>query len=408
MVTSGLRASWRAYASVALPARLWTALLVVLAAVLPVLLTDWAVERRDLALAVVLVGLAGLSAELGRTAEGGSLILRQRPHKALSAWPFAAALVLPPVLIAVVAAAAYTWTRARGIQIPLWKWVGSGAILVLAGCADSIVPGEVEPGRVVAGAVLFVIVEGLLLTGCALLNDAQDEAWLRGQLRSLTFDVTELSVLASGAAVLLLWLSSPAFVLLAVPLLVALQRAVLVEPLRSEAETDGKTGLLHLAAWRTVVERDLCRGRPVAVLLADLDHFIAGRFGGEEFCVLLPDTDAVQALQVAERVRLAVAGRPVAGADVTLSVGVASGRGGSVDELLNTADRALYAAKRAGRNCCALEPVAVAVPATRSGSALADVRDAGHAVQGEGAVLRAQVVPGGDETPADAARLHHA
>jgi len=272
MVTSGLRASWRAYAAVPLPARLWTALLVVLAVGVPISLTERLPGLRDVALTAVLIGLAGLSAEMGRTAEGGTLILRQRPHKALSAWPFAAAFVLPPVLLVAVVAAAYGWTRVRGIRVPLWKWVGSGAILVLAGGAVSVLPGGTSPGRVAAGAALFVLTEALLLAGCALLNDAQDEAWLRGQLRSPAFYVTELSVVASGAVVLLLWLSSPAFVLLAVPLLVALQRSVLVEPLRSEAETDGKAGLLHLAAWRILAERALGRDRPAAVLLADLDH----------------------------------------------------------------------------------------------------------------------------------------
>ncbi len=443
MVTSGrwvsLLASWRAYVAVPLPARMWTALMVALATGIPVLLSEGSPSARDLGLTGMLIGLAGLSAELGRRAEGGSLILRQRPHKALSAWPFAAAFVLPPILLVPVVIAAYGWTRARGIQVPLWKWVGSGAILVLAGCAVSVLPGGTSPGRVAAGAAVFLLTEALLLAGCALLNDAQDEAWLRGQLRSPAFYVTELSVLASGAVVLLLWLSSPAFMLLAVPLLVALQRSVLVETLRTEAETDGKTGLLHLAAWRVLVERELGRDRPVAVLLADLDHFkvindtlghlvgdevlgtvsarlveglrgrdVAGRFGGEEFCVFLPDTDAVQALHVAERLRLAVGGLPVCGAVVRLSVGVATGRGVSVDELLGTADRALYTAKRAGRDRCVVESVPVSVPAPRDGSALPDVRDPGHAMQREGPVLGAQVVPGGDEASADAARLHHA
>jgi diguanylate cyclase (GGDEF)-like protein len=84
-----------------------------------------------------------------------------------------------------------------------------------------------------------------------------------------------------------------------------------------------------------------------------------GRFGGEEFVVLLAGSDLQQAKQTAERIRARVAevvvqassrGEPV---QVTVSVGVAAFRdsGHSVHELLDAADTALYAAKHAGRNC---------------------------------------------------------
>jgi diguanylate cyclase (GGDEF)-like protein len=82
---------------------------------------------------------------------------------------------------------------------------------------------------------------------------------------------------------------------------------------------------------------------------------VVGRFGGEEFVIALPDADAEGAARVAEAVRAAVADRPVAIADMeltlTVSVGFAAWQDDELEPLLARADRALYAAKAAGRNC---------------------------------------------------------
>lgn len=81
---------------------------------------------------------------------------------------------------------------------------------------------------------------------------------------------------------------------------------------------------------------------------------LAGRWGGEEFVVVLPLTDGEGTRAAAERVRVAVGGAPVQLADrsveVTISVGCASAVGEAADELLRRADAALYEAKEAGRN----------------------------------------------------------
>jgi two-component system cell cycle response regulator len=81
---------------------------------------------------------------------------------------------------------------------------------------------------------------------------------------------------------------------------------------------------------------------------------VVGRWGGEEFVVALPETTPEGAAAVAESLRLAVAAAPVA-ADglqlaVTVSIGVAAWAGGEMDDLVARADRALYAAKAAGRD----------------------------------------------------------
>lgn len=82
---------------------------------------------------------------------------------------------------------------------------------------------------------------------------------------------------------------------------------------------------------------------------------VAGRWGGEEFLVLLPDTSLLQALTLAERLRSQVAQHPFRFREqplpVTISAGVCSiAKAGSLDDLLKQADLNLYAAKEAGRN----------------------------------------------------------
>jgi diguanylate cyclase (GGDEF)-like protein len=76
------------------------------------------------------------------------------------------------------------------------------------------------------------------------------------------------------------------------------------------------------------------------------------RYGGEEFCILLPHTDAQDAFEAAERFRQAIACRPLTGIPVTASFGTSSIYLGAreLHDLLDQADKALYAAKREGRN----------------------------------------------------------
>ena len=91
------------------------------------------------------------------------------------------------------------------------------------------------------------------------------------------------------------------------------------------------------------------------------DSDLAGRWGGEEFLLLLPGADAVGAAQLADRVREAFAERSSIGRDgevvsVTCSFGVAQFRPGDGQrELFGAADRALYRAKRAGKNRVEIE-----------------------------------------------------
>jgi len=168
------------------------------------------------------------------------------------------------------------------------------------------------------------------------------------------------------------------------------------------ATTDGLTGLLNRRTVLDGLERELgrCRrlGHPLAVVLADVDHFkrvndthghlagdrvlvrvarvlqascrpydLAGRYGGEELLLVLPETDADQARSAAERLRRAIADTPARldtgqALSVTVSLGVAESAPGaeeSVAGLVGRADDALYLAKDQGRDrvCVAAQAV---------------------------------------------------
>ncbi len=161
--------------------------------------------------------------------------------------------------------------------------------------------------------------------------------------------------------------------------------------LARQANIDGLTGLLNHRAFLEAARKELGRadqgGRGPALLMLDLDHFkdvndtlghqagdaalrelgrvlgrilrsrdLAGRVGGEEFCVLLPQTAKGQAVDVAERLRreFSAASEQAEGLErrVTLSVGVTEWRDRDLglEDMLLRADQALYRAKNSGRD----------------------------------------------------------
>jgi diguanylate cyclase (GGDEF)-like protein len=180
-----------------------------------------------------------------------------------------------------------------------------------------------------------------------------------------------------------------------------------IERLRGDARTDPKTDLLNSRGWNEQAGREIARvrrqqsGGKLAVAILDLDFFkhvndtwghpagdavlrtvaevvgahvregdVIGRFGGEEFVLLFPDTDLPNAMVVADRVRAGIAamsvaatdkrGQPVIISQRTASLGVASFEPGmgepDLEVLLQRADAAVYEAKNGGRNqVCAAE-----------------------------------------------------
>lgn len=350
--------------------------------------------------ALLLGGMANV--ELGRLAEGGR-VDRQRIHKGLSAWPFAAALLLTPGRAGWVAAVIYVHAWIRGMRITKWKWIGSWAIVTLAALAAAVnfqlltdgrlpVSGSETTAAAVAVALgVFLAVESLLLWCISRLNTPADEVYLRAQLASASFYLIEASVLASGAIAAVLYNYSPGFLLLGGPASLLMQRGMLHQPLQHQARHDAKTGVLNCEAWRAVARPALRHarrdGRPMAVLVVDVDHFkdvndtfghlvgdevlteaadavvrgvrrtdLVGRFGGDEFCALLACNTADEVMAAAERIRGQIGQLvfPDASVKVTASIGIAmtgdDDADGDLDKLIAAADHALYEAKRGGRD----------------------------------------------------------
>ena len=373
---------------------------------------------RDWVLLVVLVVVGDVTDRVkerigrvvrSRAASGGADITVSTD----SVWIVVAIVTLPVHLVAVVAVLLslgtdVRWHRSRPADAPFplrrlvfnaaivltsstWAAHGYHAVVhVLHGPQAGALPvGGVLLGGLAATLLMGVIqmgTLGLIMIGCG--------EPVRAVPRLLVSSAPdELGLGSLGLLLAVAWQTDPLLLLAGMPVVMHLQQALLHRQLREATERDPKTGLLSVGHWREQAERALVAGRSrggeVGVLLLDLDHFkavndtyghlvgdellvaaaqamraavregdLVGRFGGEEFVVLLPGADATVAGAVAERLRLAVADLTVTLPDgdgqvqVTASVGGAlfPVDGYSLDELLTRADRALYVAKHAGRD----------------------------------------------------------
>jgi diguanylate cyclase (GGDEF)-like protein len=206
-----------------------------------------------------------------------------------------------------------------------------------------------------------------------------------------TFVELDLGVLITLAVAL-----SPLLVFLAVPTVLLVRRFLVHPILVAQSRADAKTGLLNVSTWEHETQAELSRcartRTPMAIALVDIDHFKlvndthghlagdrvlkavadalrgqlrnydkAGRFGGEEFVLLLAQASEDEACRIAERLRSYVARMEVPVNDVpgapcvslTISVGVtamAAGQSRDLADMLAAADSALYQAKQTGRN----------------------------------------------------------
>ena len=373
------------------------------AATAAAIVTTW--RASDGLLFALLVCFGAVAVELTRrTGESAGLI--KDVH---GIWQLPIALLLPPVYCLVAPVATVTLLQLRTRRTIAHRRVftaaANGLSLGAASVAFHALRSHLPWIALTAGPRALVWV--LAAAGCALLwsvvnktlvmtavKTADRTISVREQLLArepLLNDLCEMSagLMLAGAATV-----SWALILPALPLVIVLQRSFRHAQLVSQARVDAKTGLLNATAWRTEAAVQLAHaqrtGAPLAVAIADLDHFkqvndtyghltgdaalaaaadilrrqlrpydLIGRFGGEEFCILLPHTGADEAVHVAQRLCQSLAGELLPGAQghdplrITVSIGVAAiehPADRDLTDLLAAADAALYQAKDDGRN----------------------------------------------------------
>lgn len=340
----------------------------------------------------------------------------------LGAWWFPAVLLLPPLYSLLLPVPVFLLLQFRSRRALVHRRVFNATSVALSGFLTSVVWHSVQGGGLAEGlagvpgvheslvtgtgvllAVLccagFTILNTLLVAMAARISSGPGHPlrpmWDR---EAFTVDAVELCV---GVTVAILAHLSLFLLVIAVPPVLLLQRSLLYQQLQMAARTDPKTGLLNAPTWEQEASVEIARARSArsraAVLIIDIDHFkkvndnhghlfgdqvllgvattiaqqlrqadLLGRFGGEEFVVLLPGSDTAEAWRAAERLRSQVGRMEIAVEDVpvsiTISIGVAvvGHHGNDLVELLTAADLALYRAKETGRN-------RVCLPAGRPG-----------------------------------------
>ena len=346
-----------------------------------------------LALVVVEIGHRIDSAQVG----AGTDFRRDQ----LSVWSIAGAIVMTPgqAVLLLAGVCGYLWLRLQRPAGELGYRAVCRASVALLGCLGaSVLVSATAPAWSGAPARVADLLAVLVaLVGYAALTHGLQAVGLltlggRGAavVGSADQPLAELARLCLGGLVAYLAVSNPELTVLAVAPMVALQRGRASREVEAAAMFDAKTGLLNALAWEQLTRRELIRGRrasyPVAVLLIDIDRFkqvndrlghlagdavlravagalaqgvrtsdAVGRFGGEEFVVVLPNAGSREALRIAERLRARISDVQVAAHEqprVSASIGVACAPrdGDELAELLRAADAALYRAKEHGRN----------------------------------------------------------
>jgi len=323
---------------------------------------------------------------------------------------FAGLLLLPPPLVVplVVVPHLVEWARERWRRSPhLRAWYlqpFNVALYLLAADAAHLVYTTLERAQlpvlaqplppvvvVTAAALAYVAVNHAILGQVLVL--ARGASWRETGVLDPQTNRTALILLFVGYVVAVLWQLNHWLILPALAPLVLIYDALTIPQLKHEAHVDGKTGVNNARRFQALYEAECERARrfnrPLAVIMADLDHFkrvndthghlagdavlaaaariirdtvreldVVGRFGGEEFAVVLPEAGLLEAQMLAERIRQAVEAAEVAVAAsptplrVTLSLGVACYPADATTptDLTHAADVAMYQAKARGRN----------------------------------------------------------
>ena len=348
----------------------------------------------------------------------------------LTVWVLPVAILLPPVYAMVTPVPLLVVTQWRVHRGVVYRRVFTGAAIGLAYGTGSFVfhaiPASFAGGTVGTGvhaltwtaSVAACEIIGwlghhfLLVSAVKLSDPAARVALLELNREALQADFAQIDL---GIVITIVVAVNTVLAVFAVPTVLLARRFMMHAQLLAESRIDTKTGLLNVATWESEAEAEIARAvrtrSPLAVALIDIDHFkmvndtyghlagdkalravtdalreqlrsydLAGRFGGEEFAILLPQTREEHALSIADRLRMHIAGMSVPVSDdgkpencirLTISVGVAplDDTNRELTDLLAAADSALYHAKQAGRNRTHLAntsaPLTQVVPAAR-------------------------------------------
>src|SRR6266851_1705530 len=280
-------------------------------------------------------------------------------------WVLPVAILLPPVYALVAPILQFALNQRLVRSASVYKRVFSAAQMGLAyGAAslafhaftrtsiDSFTPPGAHPTAWILGVAGAAVVWWAVNTSLmmAALKGADPAARIRDLLltrETMQNDVAELCVavlVTFGIAI------TPLIILFALPFVTLLQRSLRHAQLVNASRIDSKTGLLNAGTWDREAASEVARAvrtrTPLALVLIDIDHFkavndvhghlvgdkalraiartfkiflrdydLAGRFGGEEFALLLPQTSAANARQIAERVRVHIAEMPISISD---------------------------------------------------------------------------------------------
>jgi diguanylate cyclase (GGDEF)-like protein len=364
-------------------------------------------RAHDLALFAGLLACSATTVERTRRAGENNGMVKD----VYATWELPAALLLPLVYVPVLPIVRFALTQWRIHRGPPYRRVFSAAVIGLSyvGAAFAfhalvrLAPGTAtNPAdhalawmtiAALCAAVQWAINQILIWPAIKASNPG---ARLRDQVfarEPMSNDVTELCV---AVIVTFCVASSIIALLFAFPFITLLQRSVRHAQLVQNSRHDSKTGLLNAATWELQATTELTRAvrtkTALAIALLDIDRFkvvndtyghlvgdqvikeiartltsqlrdydLAGRFGGEEFSLLLPQTRAVDAIRIAERIRSNIAALSIIApgavggerVHVTVSIGVAaldSGADRTYSQLMSAADAALYGAKGGGRD----------------------------------------------------------
>jgi diguanylate cyclase (GGDEF)-like protein len=340
----------------------------------------------------------------------------------LSAWVLPVAILLPPVYAMLTPIPLQILTQLRIHKGVVYRRVFTVAAMGQCYGAASLVfrtfPRSFAGGMIgtgahaltwVAAVAVCEIVGGrghhtLIAIAVKIADPAVRIADLEFNREALQADFAEFDL---GIMITIVIAVNPVLAVVAVPTVLLVRRFMMHAQLLAQSRIDTKTGLLNASTWETEATVEVTRAirthSPLAMALIDIDHFklvndthghlvgdkvlravtdaiqehlrsydLAGRFGGEEFVVLLPQARAADAVNIAERLRTHIAamaipvvnaasggeggaagdGEPDKFVRLTISVGVAALNDATreLTDLMAAADAALYFAKQTGRN----------------------------------------------------------